>query len=993
MRKIMSLFVCVSILSVSILPLLGNNVSAGSITVKAQNYIVGSSTVEWNFNSEGWNSFTANSASSEPYSPPTTPIVYSTTTGGSFVGDGINFQTLNFRFTDPNTGTWAQYYDGHHDGGSEWYSYRQLSAKWGTFDYVIYVSVPYAPTSPQPSNGATGQSTSTTINWISEHENPSYSGAIEPEPNGADSLNLYYDIFFGTTNPPPYVAYTSYVSGVNTYNPGVLVDGQTYYWKIISYGGSMGGSTGKASPVWSFSVGGDVTSPTISSTSPGDLATGVSTATGTYLIDFSEPMDTSITAISTNLPTPSASWPDSNTMQITYGSLTFSTIYYVDFTGQGHRDIATNPLSGDIYKEFTTQASGGGPDTTPPAAITNLATTAPTDNSITLTWTATGDDGSSGAASSYEVKYLALGAITEGNWASATTFSQSWTPLSSGGAESHVITGLVSNIQYWFAIKVKDEVPNISPISNSPSGTTTTSLPPQPEITQVTSYYENFYLEDLEMSNTFYVDIQSQASITKVDFTLAGESTISDSSSTNGWSAVLYMGGVEKGDVLTVTAYTVASSDSFTYNLNIVETPTWFDLWEAISEVTFHQTTNYQINNEWIVTFDFKIPQNPIDVSFNVPEYIPVFGGEYALYFYFVHEVVIDSNTNIELSGRGQFKFTAMDRSGDFDISFSGNWDIIGGEISWEELTISITGDVQFPVLICEVTFELTDGVTLVSADLEISLTPQADLTFVLGPSMSGFQIVSGVAITSVTGRIGLGVDGFADLEVLGAHVGTVTGGGNAYIYLQPGDGWIDRFSVDAYFQVTILSRTFELSYDWESEGVGTRGSSNVTWDIIPVTGNCNAEIINYSKDYVEIAVDGMEEDINENRPPIPTGITTNVTDEGIIISWNPVEGATQYNVSLVGEGGSLTSLGIVNAPTTSFLHSTNLTNQSYRYLIQSIDSEGLSSLPNSYVNYTPPEDEIISAETPLGFDIIIFSIIGATIVYSLHLQRKNRKG
>ena len=32
-------------------------------------------------------------------------------------------------------------------------------------------------------------------------------------------------------------------------------------------------------------------------------------------------------------------------------------------------------------------------DTTAPAAVSNLATSSPTSNSITLTWTAPGDDG------------------------------------------------------------------------------------------------------------------------------------------------------------------------------------------------------------------------------------------------------------------------------------------------------------------------------------------------------------------------------------------------------------------------------------------------------------------------------------------------------------------------------------------------------------------------------------------------------------------------
>ena len=44
-------------------------------------------------------------------------------------------------------------------------------------------------------------------------------------------------------------------------------------------------------------------------------------------------------------------------------------------------------------------------DTTPPAAVTDLATGAATTNSVPLSWTAVGDDGNEGVATSYDVRY------------------------------------------------------------------------------------------------------------------------------------------------------------------------------------------------------------------------------------------------------------------------------------------------------------------------------------------------------------------------------------------------------------------------------------------------------------------------------------------------------------------------------------------------------------------------------------------------------------
>ncbi|UCG68470.1 MAG: fibronectin type III domain-containing protein, partial [Thermoplasmata archaeon] len=119
-------------------------------------------------------------------------------------------------------------------------------------------------------------------------------------------------------------------------------------------------------------------------------------------------------------------------------------------------------------------------DTTPPAAITDLTASDPTAGSITLIWTATGDNGSTGSATGYIVKYSTSGPIIDANWTSATTYSQSWMPLSAGSTETHVITGLDPDTTYWFAIKAYDETPNYGDISNSPDKTTAPgALPPE----------------------------------------------------------------------------------------------------------------------------------------------------------------------------------------------------------------------------------------------------------------------------------------------------------------------------------------------------------------------------------------------------------------------------------------------------------------------------------------------------------------------------------
>ncbi len=91
-------------------------------------------------------------------------------------------------------------------------------------------------------------------------------------------------------------------------------------------------------------------------------------------------------------------------------------------------------------------------DVTPPAAVSNLATSSPTSSSITLSWTAPGDDGNTGTATSYDIRY-STSAINDSNWASATQVSGEPTPLVAGTNQNMVITGLSPSTTYYFAIK------------------------------------------------------------------------------------------------------------------------------------------------------------------------------------------------------------------------------------------------------------------------------------------------------------------------------------------------------------------------------------------------------------------------------------------------------------------------------------------------------------------------------------------------------------
>ena len=55
-------------------------------------------------------------------------------------------------------------------------------------------------------------------------------------------------------------------------------------------------------------------------------------------------------------------------------------------------------------------------------------------NSATLTWTAPGDDGSTGTATSYDIRY-STSVINDGNWAASTPLPGEPAPVIAGSAE------------------------------------------------------------------------------------------------------------------------------------------------------------------------------------------------------------------------------------------------------------------------------------------------------------------------------------------------------------------------------------------------------------------------------------------------------------------------------------------------------------------------------------------------------------------------------
>ena len=122
-----------------------------------------------------------------------------------------------------------------------------------------------------------------------------------------------------------------------------------------------------------------------------------------------------------------------------------------------------------------------------------LARAQVTETTVQLSWTAPGDDSTSGIAAQYDVRWSAS-PINGSNFASATRVTGMSAPQLAGSTETVTITGLTPNTPYWFALQTADESGNWSAISNIVSATTAVSsdsLAPAPLAVSVSATSDN----------------------------------------------------------------------------------------------------------------------------------------------------------------------------------------------------------------------------------------------------------------------------------------------------------------------------------------------------------------------------------------------------------------------------------------------------------------------------------------------------------------------
>lgn len=106
------------------------------------------------------------------------------------------------------------------------------------------------------------------------------------------------------------------------------------------------------------------------------------------------------------------------------------------------------------------------PDNIPPGRIYNLAVQFTTNTSVALSWSAPGDDGYTGKASSYDLRYSTRPIISETDFANAVIVPGTPSPNEAGTTEWFNVSGLQAGVGYYFRMRAIDEWGNKGELSD-----------------------------------------------------------------------------------------------------------------------------------------------------------------------------------------------------------------------------------------------------------------------------------------------------------------------------------------------------------------------------------------------------------------------------------------------------------------------------------------------------------------------------------------------
>jgi hypothetical protein len=218
-------------------------------------------------------------------------------------------------------------------------------------------------------------------------------------------------------------------------------------------------------------------------------------------------------------------------------------------------------------------------DTIPPDAIDDLLIKQETSSSIVLLWSAPGDDGSTGQAARYDIRYFSS-MIDEQNWDTTIPATGVPKPQAANRIESFTLTGLASLRSYYVAIRTYDEKDNESPLSNCPMGTTKGEfLPPAPVMDlEATTLNETEFLltwtapgDDGTLGTASRYDIRYRKQYFEFDWSLADSLTGEPSPSPGGEPDSFVVTGMDPNEsyLFAIKSYDDVPNESELSNLAV----------------------------------------------------------------------------------------------------------------------------------------------------------------------------------------------------------------------------------------------------------------------------------------------------------------------------------------------------------------------------------------------------------------------------------------
>lgn len=143
-------------------------------------------------------------------------------------------------------------------------------------------------------------------------------------------------------------------------------------------------------------------------------------------------------------------------------------------------DSAASPTYPEAGSPDVRPIDGGGPvdgedpadaaDKNAPSRVDDLAGTATSSTSVTLTWKAPSDD--SGKATAYDLRVSPTAMATEAQLLAGTSVTGAPIPGAAGSAQTATITKLLPDTTYHFALRARDAAGNWSAVSNDATVTT-----------------------------------------------------------------------------------------------------------------------------------------------------------------------------------------------------------------------------------------------------------------------------------------------------------------------------------------------------------------------------------------------------------------------------------------------------------------------------------------------------------------------------------------